>query len=203
MKLRTSRQYMIILFCSMMISGCLTTHPPVNTLRYSLPEAETPAAMPAATHPAPPTLILAHIQLADYLDTDRMVIQLDDVSLQATRDHLWREALPEELRRGLRNRLASRLPHILISDPVSGQSLSTPRLHLTIDQFHGQLKGYAVLSGQWYVQLPNQPQSQPHPFHLSTPLAESGYPALVRALGHDLDLLSAEIATQLHHDVTQ
>jgi uncharacterized protein len=174
------------------LSGCFKSNPPVKTERYSLPEVNMPQTAATQTR----TLVLNRLQLADYLDTDRIIIQTDDITMQPARDHLWVDNLSQELRRGLRARLASRLGNTLVVDPQPGLPAANT-LHLTIEQFHGQMRGYAVLSGQWQLITANQAAGPSQSFKFSTPLAENGYPALVRALGRDLDLLSEQIASQL------
>lgn len=186
----------LLLLLAFSLGACFKSNPPVNTQRYALPEAVVQQTI-AATAPAQTqTLVLNRIQLADYLDTDRIVVQTDDVTLHPARDHLWVDTLSQELRRGLRARLGSRLPNLSVTDPLPGAA-TAPSLSLTIDQFHGQMQGYAVLSGQWLLVSPQQQTLQQHAFKFSTPLSENGYPALVRALGANLDLLSEQIASQL------
>lgn len=174
------------------LGACLKSNPPVNTQRYSLPDAS--AAQPTAAQTN--TLVLQRIQLADYLDTDRIVVQIDDITLHPARDHLWVDNLSQELRRGLRTRLASRLQHTAVVDPLPGAP-AAPTLYLTIDQFHGQMQGYAVLSGQWRLVSASQTEMKNHTFRFSTALAENGYPALVRALGANLDQLADQLAEQV------
>lgn len=182
----------LALMLALSLGGCFKSNPPVKTERYTLPEVIT--AQPSAAQTR--TLILNRLQLADYLDTDRIVIQTDDITMQPARDHLWVDNLSQELRRGLRARLASRLGNTRVVDPQPGLPAANT-LHLTIEQFHGQIRGYAVLSGQWQLITAQQTTGPSQSFKFSTPLAENGYPALVRALGHDLDLLSEQIVAQL------
>jgi uncharacterized protein len=181
------------------LAACLKSNPPIQSQRYSLPEVQASTAVqqnnPAVT--SRQTLVLNRIQLADYLDSDRIVVQLSDITLHPARDHLWVDNLSQELQRGLRNRLSNRLPATSVVDPLPGAPLNAPSLQLTIDQFHGQINGYAVLSGQWQLLSADRKPLQSQPFKFTTPLAENGYPALVRALGNNLDLLSDEIAAQL------
>ncbi|WP_029148699.1 membrane integrity-associated transporter subunit PqiC [Methylophilus sp. 5] len=188
----THLRFGLLVLLGVSLSACFKSNPPVNTQRYSLPEVAAP--QPGATLTR--TLVLNRIQLADYLDTDRIVIQTDDITMQPARDHLWVDNLSQELRRGLRARLASRLGNTIIVDPQPGLAAANT-LHLTIEQFHGQMRGYAVLSGQWQLNSADHVAGANQSFKFSTPLAENGYPALVRALGHDLDLLSEQIASQL------
>jgi uncharacterized lipoprotein YmbA len=192
----THKKYLrtgIILLLGFSLGACFKSNPPVKTQRYSLPEVSVPTSQPPATQ----TLVLNRIQLADYLDTDRIVVQVDDITLHPARDHLWVDNLSEELSRGLRTRLASRLENTAVTDPLPGAALTTNSLHVTIDQFHGQMRGYAVLSGQWQLVSPEHKPLQSQSFRFNTPLTENGYPALVRALGTNLDLLSEQIARQL------
>lgn len=182
----------LALVLSLSLSACFKSNPPVKTERYSLPEMTAPApTSPAST--VAETLVLNRIQLADYLDTDRIVIQLDDITMHPARDHLWVDSLSQELRRGLRARLSSRLSPATVVDPQPGLPATARSLNITIDQFQGQMQGYAVLSGQWQLAGSSLPAQS---FKFTTPLAEDGYPALVRALGHNLDLLCEQIARQ-------
>ncbi|MBF4987589.1 membrane integrity-associated transporter subunit PqiC [Methylophilus sp. 14] len=193
---KTQLRFGLAVLLGLSLSGCFKSNPPVKTERYSLPEVTTPQAATTQTPTLTRTLALGRLQLADYLDTDRIIIQTDDITMQPARDHLWVDNLSQELRRGLRARLASRLGNTLVVDPQPGLP-ATNTLHLTIEQFHGQMRGYAVLSGQWQLISANQVPGPSRAFKFSTPLAENGYPALVRALGQDLDLLSEQIASQL------
>lgn len=188
----TLLRFGLMLTMALSLNACFKSNPPVHTERYSLPETNTPSTANTATQ----TLVLNRIQLADYLDTDRIVVQLDDITLRPARDHLWVDNLSQELRRGLRTRLASRLTHTAVVDPKPGLPTSARTLNITIDQFHGQMQGYAVLSGQWQLSSGAGHAVSSQAFKFTTPLAENGYPALVRALGQDLDLLCEQIASQ-------
>lgn len=193
----------LILILATSLGACLKSNPPVKSERYSLPEVAAPQTSTPSANASQQvqkqTLVLNRIQLADYLDTDRIVMQVNDVTLYPARDHLWVDNLAQELQRGLRTRLSSRLANTAIVDPLPGAPLSTNSLQLTIDQFHGQMSGFAVLSGQWQLLSADRKPLQSQSFKFSTPLTESGYPALVRALGSNLDLLSDQIAGQLQH----
>lgn len=192
MKLTILRSGALLLALS--LTACLKSHPPVKTERFSLPDVGVPGAGKPARH----TLVLSRIALADYLDTDRIVIQMDDISLQPARDHLWVDSLSQELRRGLRVRLAKRLPETAIMDPLPGAvPASAASLQLTIDQFQGHMRGDAVMRGQWQLRIPGRPDIISQSFSFSTPLSENGYPALVRALGHNLDQLADQLAVVL------
>lgn len=180
-----------VLALTLGLSACFKSNPPVKIERYRLPEVTAPT--PTSAVSSTQTLVLNHIKLADYLDSDRIVIQLDDITMQPARDHLWVDTLAQELRRGLHARLSSRISPAAVIDGQPSLPTKTSKLNITIDQFQGQMQGYAVISGHW--QLGEAPL-QPHPFYFKTALDQDGYPALVRALGRNLDLLSEQIADQ-------
>ena len=70
-------------------------------------------------------------------------------------------------------------------------------LQLDIEQFHGHFTGKAVTSGQWRLRDHTGELIVISPFHIETTLAADGYPALVRALGSNLDKLAEKLATEI------
>jgi uncharacterized lipoprotein YmbA len=68
---------------------------------------------------------------------------------------------------------------------------------LDIEQFHGHFTGKAVTSGQWRLQDSKGNMLLISPFTIETPLASDGYPALVRALGSNLDKLAEKLAAEI------
>jgi len=132
-------------------------------------------------------LYIEPVQVAGYLNGRGLVLQVSDVELVMARQHLWAEALDQQLQRQLRDLLAAGF------NPVLQAGADTPRLTVQLARFHGQPDGYAVLSGRFTIS--NQPGSQA--FTLRVPLANDGYPALVTALAEGLQQLSTMISLQL------
>ncbi len=188
--LDTRMRYLILIMAGLSLSACLSLNKPVKTERYSLPDINT------AVHAGPATqvLVLQPVVLADFLDTDRIMLQIDDISLRPTRDHLWADALSNQLDRALMARLAKQLPNTQVTHQLPAQPATAMQLRIRIDQFQGHMNGHAITSGQWQLILPNAAGGLSQPFKLETPLSENGYPALVRALGHNIDLLSSQIS---------
>ena len=177
----------------MSLVACTTK--PVNTERYNLPE--TAQAMTQVSTSAEQVLVIGSIRLAEFLDSDRIVLQLDDITLHQVRENLWAENLAQQIRRGLRNRLSSQLQNTLVVSDSRGLKQDALTLQLEIEQFQGHFNGKAVSSGQWQLQ-----DNQGHllaisPFNIETTLATDGYPALVRALGSNLDKLAEQLASQI------
>lgn len=188
--LHASLRMFILIIVGISLSACLGVNKPVKTERYSLPEI----ALPERTVNPTRRLLLQPVILADFLDTDRMMLQLDDIRLQPTRDHLWADMLSVQLNRALTARLANQLTTIQVSQSAPNPSTTSMYLQITINQFQGHMHGYAITSGEWQLSLPKKGDSLSQTFKLQTPLEQNGYPALVRALGNNLDLLAAQIS---------
>lgn len=186
----TRMRYLLLIMTCLSLSACLSINKPVKTERYSLPEV-SPAVQAA---PATQLLVLQPVVLADFLDSDRIMLQIDDISLRPTRDHLWADALSNQLDRALMARLAKQLPKTQVTHRLPGQAATAIQLRIRIDQFQGHMNGHAITSGQWQLILPNAAGTLSQPFRFETALSENGYPALVRALGHNIDLLSSQIS---------
>ena len=56
------------------------------------------------------------------------------------------------------------------------------------------MNGHAITSGQWQLSFTNGGTTLTQPFKFETALHENGYPALVQALGQNVDQLAAQIS---------
>lgn len=176
-----------------LLSGCASPSAPAE--RFMLPGTTAPGV---AAGNVEQVLVVQPPRLAHYLDVDGIVLQLDDITLHAARQHLWAEPLGRQLERGLRARLAERLPEtrILRDDGGAGQR-GALRLRLDVDTFQGRYDGVAEAGGQWQM-LDDQGQVLAmQRFQVLTELTDDGYPALVRALGRSWDGVADDIATAL------
>ncbi|MGQ4877062.1 PqiC family protein [Billgrantia sp. LNSP4103-1] len=181
-----------LLMSLLLLTGCASSSAPAN--RYMLPDSSTalPNGSPAAGH----LLVVQPPRLAHYLDVDGIVLQLDDITLNAARQHLWAEPLGRQLERGLRARLAERLPdtRIMREEASLGRSEAL-RLRLEVDRFQGRHDGLAIASGQWQLLAPDGRLLAMERFFAETELDDDGYPSLVRALGSSWDQVASEIAS--------
>jgi uncharacterized lipoprotein YmbA len=165
--------------------------------RYTLPadSASAPASGAAGLNQngsGQRTLAVEGVTLASYLDSQGIVLQSDDIRLREASSHLWAESLKRQLDRGLRQRLARRLPGLR----VLGSTTASDALHLrvNVDEFQGRYDGLAVASGRWQLQDDDGDTLALEPFNVTTPLESDGYPALVRALGESWDQVAEDIA---------
>ncbi|CAM3617689.1 MULTISPECIES: PqiC family protein [Halomonas] len=178
-----------LLIC-LLVSACASSVSP--PARYMLPSDQ---AVIASGQPSN-TLRLSAPRLAHYLDVDGIVMQLDDITLNAAREHQWAEGLGRQLERGLRARLTQALPTVRVVRAEGSQS-DALTLRLDIDQFQGRFDGFAVTSGQWQLLDSQGELLVMENFYAQTRLEEDGYPALVRALGSSWDQAAELIAQEI------
>jgi hypothetical protein len=185
--------------CAMLIL-CLTacTKPLMQSQVYFLPAPQ--AQTVAIPQSGAKLLQIKPVQLADFLDKQGLVLQLDDITLNQAKNHLWAEDLRQQINRGLRERLNQQQPDFWAVGP------STPadfRLFIEIDAFHGRYDGVAITSGEWQLKNTKGDVLKLASFRYETKLNERGYPALVRALGQNLDKLGSELNQSLSESDSQ
>lgn len=183
-------RYLLLLTVCVVISACASSVTP--PARYMLPSE------PLASTPSQPegTLVLGTPQLAHYLDVDGIVMQLDDITLNAAREHQWAEGLDRQLERRMRTHLSQALPTLRVVRTESRQP-NALSLRLNIDQFQGRFDGVAVASGQWQLLNGEGELLAMENFYAETALEQDGYPALVRALSESWDQAAELIANNI------
>lgn len=183
-------KYLLLLTVCIVISACASSVTP--PARYMLPSE------PLASTPSQPkgTLVLGTPQLAHYLDVDGIVMQLDDITLNAAREHQWAEGLDRQLERRMLTNLSQALPSLRVVRTESRQP-NALSLRLNIDQFQGRFDGVAVASGQWQLLNSEGELLAMENFYAETALEQDGYPALVRALSDSWDQAAELIANNI------
>ncbi|MBB3189014.1 PqiC family protein [Halomonas cerina] len=190
----TLRAPVLALLLSTWLAGCVTETAP--TSRYALPDT-TNATAPVAGAAATYRLVVSAPELARFLDVEGIILQLDDITLNEAQRHQWASPLGQQLARGMRRRLAVRLPDTRVMDraePAGTGASPSLTLHLEVDRFHGRFDGQAVAGGQWQLRNADGRLVALSPFTVTTELDADGYPALVRALGESWDKVADEIA---------
>jgi uncharacterized lipoprotein YmbA len=183
-------KYLLVMMICMLVSACASSVTP--PARYMLPNDQL------ASTPNQPegTLVLSAPRIAHYLNVDGIVMQLDDITLNAAREHQWAEGLDRQLERRMLANLSQALPTLRVIRAESEQS-NALTLRLTIDQFQGRFDGVAVASGQWQLLGDDSELLVMENFYTEAPLEKDGYPALVRALGESWDQASELIANEI------
>lgn len=180
----------LLLTVCLLISACASSVTP--PARYML----TGNPLTSAPSQSEGTLRLSTPRLAHYLDVDGIVMQLDDITLNAAREHQWAEGLGRQLERGLRARLSQSLPSLRVVR-AEGSQPDALTLRIEVDQFQGRFDGQAVASGQWQLVNAEGELIAMESFYAETTLEEDGYPALVRALSASWDRTAELIADDI------
>lgn len=180
-----------------MLSLVACASKPVNTQKFTLPDNSQATTQVSAN--TDKVLVIGSIKLAEFLDSERIVLQLDDITLHQAKENLWAENLEQQIRRGLRSRLSSQLPETLVVSDNRGLKQPSWTLQLDIEQFQGHFAGMSITSGQWQLLDAHGNLITMSPFTIETTLTADGYPALVRALGNNLDKLAEKIANEIPH----
>lgn len=137
-------------------------------------------------------LVIEPVQVANYLNGNGVVLQSSDVELTVARQHLWIDALDQQLQRQLLNQLALLLPQYQVSSLYQTDSY---RLQVQVERFHGLANGKAILSGRYNI-VSGAIQQQ-YPFYQEVTLADNGYAALVDALGLGWQQVMKQIAEHI------
>ncbi|MCW4151769.1 ABC-type transport auxiliary lipoprotein family protein [Halomonas sp. 18H] len=194
MKPRGLATLLTVSLAALVISGCATSQAPVEL--YTLPDVPISESDVAAS--ADHQLVIRPVRLASYLEVEGIVFQVDDLTVRAAQGHQWAEPLGSQLERGLRDRLAARLgdTRVMLDSDTSRQE--TPlALKVEMTRFQGRHDGEAIAEGRWMLRDPQGELLALTPFRLTTTLKADGYPALVKALGDDLDRLADRLATDI------
>lgn len=185
-----AQKTMLMLLLPLMLGACASSSPPAS--RYVLPGG----ALSSAPSEPEGVVEVTTPRLPHYLDVEGIVMQTDDITLHEANGHQWAEALGRQLERGLRARLSAALPAWRVVRNAAGDDQAIT-LRLEVDQFQGRHDGLAIASGQWQLLDHQNNVLSMNTFQTDTPLAEDGYPALVRALGKSWDRVGEQIARAL------
>ncbi len=143
-------------------------------------------------------LVVTRVTLPEYLNDMGIAYQQNDVQVVTANQARWAEALDKQLTQALVLGLSGRLSGVQVIEGADGRP-DIWRLSIEVSGFQGRFDGKAVVAGRWVLQRGDQIHSQP--FLRLIPLAEDGYPALVRALRdgwkQEIDELAGILTTKL------
>ncbi len=179
-----------VLLC--LLTACAGS--PATSTQYLLPADNS--ASPAAEGEPTRVLVVRPLQMADFLNEEGIVLQLDDITLNQASSNRWAEQPAMMLQRGLRQRLANRLPDTEVLD-ANTRAAGDMQLLVEVNSFQGTHNGEAVAAGQWQLRDASGEFIRQQNFQAVTRLENDGYPALVRALGRSWDQVATEIAASI------
>ncbi|EKF75454.1 hypothetical protein A11A3_03819 [Alcanivorax hongdengensis A-11-3] len=153
----------------LLLGGCQSSPPP--TRDYLLPSARQVSQAPERIQ----------VQLAGYLDSGAMVLELSDTRLYQARQHRWAEPLADQIRRALDVQLTAQ--GIRLAD--------YPALVVQITAFQGTPDGQARLRAHWRC---GEKEGR---VDWQQALPEDGYDALVGTLDQGVAEMARQLAAAL------
>ncbi|GGW73128.1 PqiC family protein [Alishewanella tabrizica] len=180
---------LLVLMASMALglAGCSST--PASDIRYYQLAIPSPQPVHSSKLAA---IGIAPVRVATYLNGSGLVLQQSAVEFSIARQHLWADALEQQLQRQLTEYLLQALP----KQPLA--LLNTPgvrTLQLEIDRFYANDQGQAIISGRYSLSLLGAIETVP--FSHAVKLEQDGYPAMVYALSVGWQRVLADIAQHL------
>lgn len=139
------------------------------------------------------TLVVENVIVADFLDSNALVLQKSNVELVRTQQQQWVEPLGGQLSRNLRAELQQQLPQVQVLSQATAQH--QPRLLVQVDQFHGSEQGQVFIKVRYSLMRDGKVQQFEHQWQQAQP--SEGYASLVETLGVGWQQVSQQIATQL------
>ncbi|PSJ48013.1 hypothetical protein C7H85_04215 [Zobellella endophytica] len=194
--LRTARRLgavSLTLLAALGLAGCAADGP-AGSPGYLLP-----ATAAGQQYPHQLAVTVAAPRLAGHLDGEGIVMQLSDIEVYQARQHLWAEELGGQLQQLLIRRLSSALPESQVVG--RGQPLLAGRevreIRVRLGRFQGRYDGVALAEGQWQLLAGDGTLLAQADFSAEQPLADDGYPALVRALAAAWEQVADQLAARL------
>lgn len=160
-----------------LLAGCATT-PSSPSLFVLDAGASAPDTTP---QPGAPTLMIAPVAAASYLDQGGIVYQTGPHKVVIANDNRWASSLSGQLTDDLYTTLARRLPGVNVVR-ANGNQQGLYQLQTRVDQFLGHYDGKAHIAGRWTLVGPNGKTLAGRAFEKTVALPADGYPALVNSL---------------------
>ncbi|GAA3722813.1 membrane integrity-associated transporter subunit PqiC [Oceanisphaera sediminis] len=158
-----------------------------------------PSTTPAKQYPQTLAISVAPVGIAGHLDSEGIVMQLNDIEVYQARQHLWAEDIGEQLQQRLTQRLTLSLPRSQVvgkGQPMLG-GVPVRDVRIRVSRFQGHNDGMALAEGQWQLLDGSGRLLKQVGFRVEQPLTEDGYPALVRALATAWDRVADQLAAEL------
>ena len=178
------------------LAGCASSASAPTTYMLPASQQELTASQQYSQRLA---VVVAPIRIASHLDNEGIVMQLNDIEVYQARQHLWAEGIGQQLQQQLQQRLSVALPNAQVvsqGQPVSS-GMAVRELRLQVNRFQGQQSGDALAEGQWQLLDGSGQLLTQRRFSVTAPLADNGYPALVRALALAWQQQADALATEL------
>jgi uncharacterized lipoprotein YmbA len=194
------QKHIAIILLSLVLAGCLGGRSAPTSFYMLSPFSSSPAGRSSATIEARIHIGLETVVVAEYLNRNEIVVNLDNTVYRFAEFNQWAEPLSNNLTRVLEQNLTNLLRDDSIDVFLASQS-SIPfdyRLEVDVIRLDGNLADQATLVAQWALlegeeddlRLMRRSQYQ-------EPAADNTYKALVLAKSRTVEKLSREIAAAI------
>ncbi|MGD9324812.1 MAG: PqiC family protein [Desulfobacterales bacterium] len=190
-------RHLAIMICWLALAGCLGG-PSAPTNFYMLSSlSSSPAGTPAATAEGRIRIGLVTVVVAEYLNRNEIVVNLDDTVYQLAEFNQWAEPLSDNLTRVLEENLANLLRDDLIDVFLASDSSipSDYRLEVDVLRLDGNLGGQVALISQWaLLEAEEDELILMRRSEYQEPAVDNTYKGLVMAKSRTIEKLSRDIA---------
>ncbi|HET7312920.1 PqiC family protein [Salinisphaera sp.] len=155
-----------------------------------------PGAPDSAPRPGAPTLTIAPVSTASYLNDGGIVYQTGPHRVVIANDNRWASSLSSQLTDDLYTVLRRRLSGVNVVRTGGGPQ-GRYRLQTHVDQFLGRYDGKAHIAGRWTLVGPDGATLAGRAFNQAVPLKTDGYPALVKSLSRGWQTVGRSVASTL------
>lgn len=169
----------------MLLSACALAP---DTYYYRLPNAGLHIKTQIHTKP-----VGLYLSLPSYLSSNSIAYQINDVTLDFSRQHLWAQAPKEGIAESLSNYLNTEQNQIQFV--LNGQEKNSDTLNVMIHKFNGHFNGQVEVSG-YVIWKRNHNILQTQNFNILIPQKGDGYSAMVRTLDQALHQVAKAIVAQ-------
>jgi len=151
-------------------------------------------------------VVLNGIEMADFLNTGGLVMQIDSHQLHISNQHLWGDKLPKAIENHLISSLADeKSPYYLERKNLTNINSANKYLTLSFEQFtvtgqNTESPNETVISGSYVIESTldnNETHSQKAFFDIRQPLTQDGYNHAVESFKTSLNRLSTQIQNDL------
>ena len=193
-------KHVAIILLSLVLAGCLGGRSAPTSFYMLSPFSPSPAGRSPTTSEARIHIGLETVVVAEYLNRNEIVVNLDNTVYRLAEFNLWAEPLSNNLTRVLEQNLTNLLRDDLIDVFLASQS-SIPfdyRLEIDVIRLDGNLADQATLVAQWALLEGEEDNLKlMRRSRYQEPAADNTYKALVLAKSRAIEKLSREIAAAI------